>query len=45
MMKTNGDKVKKKVWEKPVIKMIPIKNTQGGKAAYTYEDAFYNIPS
>lgn len=42
MMKTERDQVKKKVWEKPVVFILSVKNTNGGTGGSDYEGAFYS---
>jgi hypothetical protein len=39
-MKTEKDKVKKKVWEKPCLKVLKFNNTRGGGNPLTGEDAY-----
>ena len=41
MMKTERDKLKKKVWEKPEIKTLSVKNTFGGTLVAGYEGGDY----
>lgn len=42
MMNTKKDKVKKKAWEKPAIKMFSIKETSGGEFTAPPEDQSYD---
>lgn len=43
MMKTEKDKVKKRVWEKPCLKVLSFNKTNGGGDPFIPESATYAV--